>query len=93
MKPVFAAAKKAPRRVIYCEGEDERVLRAVQAVVDEGLAQPVLIGRPDVIACASRSSACASRCRGATSSWSIRHSDPRYKELWQDYHRLMGARA
>jgi malate dehydrogenase (oxaloacetate-decarboxylating)(NADP+) len=50
MKPVFAAAKKAPRRVVYCEGEDERVLRAVQAVLDEGLAQPVLIGRPDVIA-------------------------------------------
>jgi malate dehydrogenase (oxaloacetate-decarboxylating)(NADP+) len=49
MKPVFAAAKKAPRRVVYCEGEDERVLRAVQAVLDEGLAQPVLIGRPEVI--------------------------------------------
>ncbi len=49
MKPVFAAAKQEPRRVVYCEGEDERVLRAVQAVLDEGLAQPVLIGRPEVI--------------------------------------------
>jgi malate dehydrogenase (oxaloacetate-decarboxylating)(NADP+) len=39
MKPVFAAAKKAPKRVLYCEGEDERVLRAIQAVVDEGIAR------------------------------------------------------
>ena len=49
MKPVFEAAKAAPRRVIYAEGEEERVLRAVQVVVDEGLARPVLVGRPDVI--------------------------------------------
>jgi len=45
MKPVFAAAKKAPKRVIFCEGEDERTLRAVQVVTDEGLARPVLLGR------------------------------------------------
>ena len=50
MKPVFAAAKQAPKRIVYAEGEDERVLRAVQVVVDEGLAQPILIGRPAVIA-------------------------------------------
>jgi malate dehydrogenase (oxaloacetate-decarboxylating)(NADP+) len=49
MKPVFAAAKAAPRRVIYAEGEDERVLRAVQVVVDEHLANPILIGRPEVV--------------------------------------------
>src|SRR5207244_1347663 len=47
MKPVFSAAKAAPRRVAYAEGEDERVLRAVQIVIDEGLARPTLIGRPD----------------------------------------------
>src|SRR5439155_2562462 len=46
MKPVFSAAKAAPRRVAYAEGEDERVLRAVQIVIDEGLARPTLIGRP-----------------------------------------------
>ena len=45
MEPVFAAAKRAPKRVAYAEGEDERVLRAAQAVVDEGLARPVLVGR------------------------------------------------
>jgi malate dehydrogenase (oxaloacetate-decarboxylating)(NADP+) len=49
MKPVFAAAKSAPRRVVYAEGEDERVLRATQVVVEEGLAHPMLVGRPGVI--------------------------------------------
>jgi malate dehydrogenase (oxaloacetate-decarboxylating)(NADP+) len=49
MKPLFSAAKASPRRVIYAEGEDERVLRAVQAVVEERIAHPILIGRPSVI--------------------------------------------
>ncbi|WP_133649070.1 NADP-dependent malic enzyme [Paraburkholderia flava] len=50
MQPVFVAAKRAPRRVVYAEGEDERVLRAAQVAVDERIAQPVLIGRSEVIA-------------------------------------------
>jgi malate dehydrogenase (oxaloacetate-decarboxylating)(NADP+) len=50
MKPVFEAARLAPKRVIYAEGEEERVLRAVQVAVDEGLAHPVLVGRPEIIA-------------------------------------------
>ena len=50
MQPVFAAAKRSPRRVAYAEGEDERVLRAVQVVVDEGLALPLLVGRSALIA-------------------------------------------
>jgi malate dehydrogenase (oxaloacetate-decarboxylating)(NADP+) len=49
MKPVFAQAKAAPMRIVYAEGEDERILRAVQVVVEEGLAQPILVGRPPVI--------------------------------------------
>ncbi|CAH1669912.1 MULTISPECIES: NADP-dependent malic enzyme [unclassified Chelatococcus] len=49
MKPVFALARKEPKRVIYAEGEDERVLRAAQAVLEDGIAQPVLIGRPAVV--------------------------------------------
>jgi malate dehydrogenase (oxaloacetate-decarboxylating)(NADP+) len=49
MQPVFALAQKAPKRVVYAEGEDERVLRAVQIVVDEGLAWPILVGRPLVV--------------------------------------------
>ncbi len=49
MKPLFTQAKSEPRRVIYAEGEDERVLRAAQVVVEEGLARPILIGRPAVV--------------------------------------------
>ena len=49
MKPLFAQAKSDPKRVVYAEGEDERVLRATQVVVEEGLAKPILIGRPAVI--------------------------------------------
>ncbi|MGC1302746.1 MAG: NADP-dependent malic enzyme [Caulobacteraceae bacterium] len=50
MRPVFERARKDPARIVYAEGEDERVLRAVQTVVDEGLARPILIGRREVIA-------------------------------------------
>jgi len=49
MKPLFTKAKTDPKRVVYAEGEDERVLRATQVVVEEGLAKPILIGRPAVI--------------------------------------------
>ncbi len=89
MKPVFAAAKKAPRRVIYCEGEDERTLRAVQAVRDEGLAQPVVIGRPDVIE--KRIEKAGLRIVAGRDFEVVNpDSDARYKELWSDYHRLLG---
>ncbi len=89
MKPVFAAAKKAPRKVIYCEGEDERTLRAVQAVLDEGLARPVVIGRPEVIDLRIQK---AGLRIAAGKDFEVVNplSDPRYKELWQDYHRLKG---
>jgi len=49
MEPVFAVARRDPKRVAYAEGEDERVLRAAQVAVDEGIARPVLVGRPDII--------------------------------------------
>jgi len=49
MKPVFAKATTAPKRIVYAEGEDERILRATQVVVEEGLALPILVGRPAVI--------------------------------------------
>jgi malate dehydrogenase (oxaloacetate-decarboxylating)(NADP+) len=49
MKPVFATAKAAPLRVVYAEGEDERILRATQVVAEEGLAKPILVGRPGVV--------------------------------------------
>ena len=89
MKPVFGAAKQAPRRVIYCEGEDDRVLRAVQAVLDEGLAQPVVIGRPEVID--KRIEKAGLRLVAGRDFEVVNpDSDPRYKELWQGYHDIMG---
>ena len=89
MKPVFAAAKAAPRRVVYCEGEDERVLRAVQAVLDEGLAKPVLVGRPDVIA--MRIEKAGLRIVAGRDFEVVNpNSDPRFKELWQSYFQILG---
>jgi malate dehydrogenase (oxaloacetate-decarboxylating)(NADP+) len=89
MKPVFAAAKQAPRRVVYCEGEDERVLRAVQAVKDEGLAQPVLIGRPEVIE--HRLLRAGLRIRAGVDFEVVNPlSDPRYRDLCNEYHQLLG---
>ena len=88
MKPVFAAAKKAPRRVIYAEGEDERVLRAVQVVVDESLAHPILIGRPDVID--MRLKRAGLRLHAGKDFEVVNpESDSRYKEVWTEYYRIM----
>ncbi len=89
MKPVFAAAKQNPKRILYCEGEDERTLRAVQAVIDEGLAVPVVIGRPEVIR--ARIERAGLRLSPGRDFGIVNpDSDPRYKELWQEYHRLRG---
>ncbi|MES2561464.1 MAG: NADP-dependent malic enzyme [Pseudomonadota bacterium] len=91
MKPVFAAAKAAPRRVVYAEGEDERVLRAAQVVIDEGIARPVLIGRPDVIE--NRIERLGLRIKlGDNSELIDPASDPRYREYWSEYQRLAARR-
>ena len=87
MKPMFAAAKSEPRKIVYAEGEDERVLRAVQVVVDERLANPILIGRPAVVA--RRIELYGLRIRaGADFELVNPESDPRYREYWEEYHRL-----
>ena len=87
MRPVFAAAKAAPRRVAYAEGEDERVLRAVQTVVDEGLAQPILIGRPAVIA--QRVQRAGLRLKAGSDYELVDpDDDPRFRRYWEIYHRL-----
>jgi malate dehydrogenase (oxaloacetate-decarboxylating)(NADP+) len=84
MKPLFAAAKSSPKRVIYAEGEDERVLRAVQVVLDEGLAQPVLIGRPAVVE--QRLQRLGLRMRPARDFELVNpENDPRYREYWSTY--------
>ncbi len=91
MKPVFAAAKKAPKRVIYAEGEDERVLRAAQVVVDEKLARPILIGRPDVVE--TRIKRFGLRLAPGRDCELVNpESDPRYKEVWNEYYNLMRRR-
>jgi malate dehydrogenase (oxaloacetate-decarboxylating)(NADP+) len=88
MAPVFAAAKQAPKRVIYAEGEEERVLRAVQVVVDEGLAKPILVGRPDVIE--MRIKRFGLRLAAGRDFEVVNpESDQRYREVWTGYHKLM----
>ena len=88
MKPIFAAAKAAERkRVAYAEGEEERVLRACQIVVDEGLARPTLIGRPTVIA--QRIEKFGLRLREELDYDVVNvEQDDRYRDFWQTYHRM-----
>ena len=88
MKPIFDRARQDPRRIIFAEGEDERVLRAVQALVDDRLARPHLVGRPDVIT--KRIERLGLRIQpdvhfGITNP----ENDPRYEEYWTLYHELM----
>jgi malate dehydrogenase (oxaloacetate-decarboxylating)(NADP+) len=88
MRPVFAEAKKKPMRIAYAEGEEENVLRAVQMAADEGLVKPVLIGRKDVIA--HRLDKLNLRMKqGDDFELCDPQDDPRYKEYWQTYHKLM----
>ena len=88
MRPVFEAARSTSRRIIFAEGEDERVLRATSAILEEMTDKPILIGRPDVI---------EQRCERA--GLAIRpdkdfevinpQSDSRYRDYWQSYHQLL----
>jgi malate dehydrogenase (oxaloacetate-decarboxylating)(NADP+) len=86
MKPIFAAAKAAAkRRVAFCEGEEERVLRAAQIVVDEGIARPTLIGRPAVIA--QRVEKFGLRLKEELDYDIVNvEQDHRYRDFWQTYH-------
>ena len=93
MRPVFDAARAAcaqqAARVVYAEGEDERVLRAVQVVLDEGLAKPVLIGRPAVIAMRIERAGLRLQA-GVDFEVCDPESDPRFRDYWVLYHQLMG---
>ena len=88
MRPIFALAKHAKaKRVAYAEGEEERVLRAVQIVVDEGLARPTLIGRPAVIA--QRIERFGLRLREGVDYDIVNvERDDRYRDFWQTYHAM-----
>jgi malate dehydrogenase (oxaloacetate-decarboxylating)(NADP+) len=88
MKPIFDAAKRgAKKRVAYCEGEEERVLRAAQVVVDEGIARPTLIGRPAIIA--ERIAKFGLRLKKELDYDVVNvEQDQRYRAFWQAYHRM-----
>jgi malate dehydrogenase (oxaloacetate-decarboxylating)(NADP+) len=87
MKPIFTAAKNAPRRLVFAEGEDQRVLRATQVIVDERLAKPILIGRPAVIA--QRVEREGLRIRPGTDFELVNLDwDERYRDFWREYHKL-----
>ncbi len=89
MRPVFDAAKASVQRVAYAEGEDERVLRAAQFAVDDGLARPILIGRPAVIE--ARIARANLRIRpGRDVDICNPEDDPRFRTYWETYHQQMG---
>jgi malate dehydrogenase (oxaloacetate-decarboxylating)(NADP+) len=87
MKPIYERARSDRKRVVYAEGEEETVLRAVQTVIDEKLACPILIGRPDVIE--TRIERMGLRMRaGVDFELTNINDDPRFNDYWQHYHSL-----
>jgi len=88
MRPIFSAARRLERkRIVYAEGEDERVLRAAQVVVDERLARPILVGRPAVLE--KRIETFGLRLKAGVDFELINPEwDERYRDYWQEYHAL-----
>ncbi len=85
MKPIFARAKSDPKRIVYCEGEDNNILLAVQVVVDEGLAHPILVGRPSVIK--TNIEKLSLRLEDGVNITIVNiDDDPRYKDYWKGYY-------
>ncbi|MBN2759388.1 MAG: NADP-dependent malic enzyme [Rhodobacteraceae bacterium] len=91
MRPVFEAARHASRRIVFAEGEDERVLRAASAMLEETTEVPILIGRPEVIA--SRLERAGLSIKPGTDFELVNpQDDPRYRDYWQSYHQIMQRR-
>ncbi|AXT26667.1 NADP-dependent malic enzyme [Ruegeria sp. AD91A] len=91
MRPVFEAAAVASRRIVFAEGEDERVLRAAQAILEETTETPILIGRPEVIE--SRCEKLGLTIRPGTDCQIVNpENDPRYYDYWNSYHQIMQRR-
>lgn len=91
MRPIFARARTAPKRVVYCEGEEERVLHAVQVALDDGIATPVVIGRRKVVDTRLR----RLRLRikpGKDFDLVDPDDDPRFRDYWTSYHEIMERR-
>ncbi len=91
MRSVFAAARQSKRRIVFAEGEDERVIRAAQAMVEEGVDTPILIGRPDVIK-QRLARAGLSIVPGRDFDIVNPQRDDRYRDYWQTYHQAMRRR-
>jgi malate dehydrogenase (oxaloacetate-decarboxylating)(NADP+) len=91
-RPVFGAARVSTRkRIAYAEGEDERVLRAAQVALEEDIAQPILVGRPAVIEARIRKAGLRLQL-GKDVTVVNPDDDPRFRQYWQTYHRIMGRR-
>tara|TARA_R110002049_G_scaffold29972_5_gene102141 strand:- start:13206 stop:15479 length:2274 start_codon:yes stop_codon:yes gene_type:complete len=88
MRPVFEAARTSPRRLVFAEGEDERVLRAAQAIIEETVERPILIGRPDVIERRIEKAGLNLQL-GKNVDLVNPENDPRYRDYWETYHNLM----
>ena len=91
MRPVFEAAKAASRRIVFAEGEDERVLRAAQAILEETTETPILIGRPEVIEARCEKLGLSVR-PGQDFQIVNPENDPRYYDYWNSYHQIMQRR-
>ncbi|MFZ4762221.1 MAG: NADP-dependent malic enzyme [Alphaproteobacteria bacterium] len=91
MRPVFAEAKRNPKKIIYCEGEDERILHTARIVLDEGFAKPILLGRTDVIKRRIERLG-LNLIVGDNIEVVDTDSDHRYHEYWQHYYRIMSRR-
>jgi malate dehydrogenase (oxaloacetate-decarboxylating)(NADP+) len=91
MRPVFSAAGQSRRRIVFAEGEDERVLRAAQSIIEEMTDLPVLIGRPDVVAARCRRAGLTIRA-GEDFELVNPEDDPRHRKYWEEYLRLMARR-
>ncbi len=88
MKPVFDAARAHPKRVVYADGEEPVILRGVQTVVDNRMAHPILIGRPDVVD--ARIEKLGLRLKSGVDFELVNpHSDPRFWDYWTTYHTIM----
>ncbi|MCX7558898.1 NADP-dependent malic enzyme [Sulfitobacter sp. F26204] len=88
MRPVFEAARTSPRKIVFAEGEDERVLRAAQAIIEETVETPILIGRPEVIQRRIEQAGLTLRI-GENVDLVNPENDPRYRDYWETYHGLM----
>ncbi len=91
MRPVFQAAATAQRSIVFAEGEDERVLRAASAMIEETTDTPILIGRPEVIEARCERAGLAIR-PGRDFDLVNPENDPRYREYWETYHQIMARR-